>query len=244
MSLFSTLQPQQIIPSANPVNNGQTAANRAAERAEEQQEDFLSLLLTQLANQNPLDPMDTDEFSAQLTRYSILEQGIETNQNLTVTNDLLSQNATAASFSYIGKDVEIETNMNIIEDGAATWSYLVEGDADNVVLTVTDEDGSRLGEFNGSIAPGVQSFTFDASDLNLEEGAPIFLSIRATEGVDENKLNARSTATITVDGVWSDTEQSYLTAGALSFRTSDILKIVNSNEPDDQTAAVQEPPQP
>jgi flagellar basal-body rod modification protein FlgD len=239
MSLFSSLQPQQIIPSANPVNNGQSAAEAARERAEEQQADFLSLLLTQLAAQNPLDPMDTDEFSAQLTRYSILEQGIETNENLSVTNDLLSQNAAAASFSYIGKDVEIETNMNSVQNGEATWSYVVEGDADNVILTVTDQSGARLGEFDGSIEKGVQSFTFDASDTTLEEGAPVFLSIRATEGVDENKLNARSTATLKVDGVWTNQDESFLTAGELSFRTSDILKIVDGAT-DNETA--QQPP--
>jgi flagellar basal-body rod modification protein FlgD len=240
MSLFSTLQPQQIIPSANPVNNGQTSVDVARERAEKEKVDFLNLLLTQLSNQNPLDPMDTDEWTAQLTRYSILEQGIETNENLSVTNDLLRSNTTAASFSYIGKEVEVETNMNVVKDGEATWSYVVEGNPDDVILTVTDENGTRLGEFDGSIGLGVQQFTFDASQLNLAEGAPVYLSIRATEGVDENKLNTRSTAKLKVDGVWSNQDESYLTAGALSFRTSDILKIVEGNGT--APAPAQQPP--
>jgi hypothetical protein len=83
MDIFSALQTQQIVPSANSADNGQTTADVARERAEEQRVNFLNILLTQLANQNPLDPMDTDEFASQLTRFSILEQGIVTNENLT-----------------------------------------------------------------------------------------------------------------------------------------------------------------
>lgn len=232
MNVFSALQQQTIIPSAAPVNNGQSAEDVARERAEQQRVDFLNLLLTQLSNQNPLDPMDTDEFTAQLTRYSILEQGIETNEKLSLTNDLLGQSATAAAFSYIGKEVEVETNMNVINDNQATWSYVVEGNADSVKLTVTDEFGTRIGEFDGSISQGVQTFSLDTSTYNnLIEGQTLFLSINATEGVDNNKLNTRSTSVIEVDGVWSNEQESFLTAGELSFRSSDILKVVEKNDP-------------
>ncbi len=230
MNVFSTLQQQTIIPSAQPTNDGQTTAEIAREQAEEQRVDFLNLLLTQLANQNPLDPMDTDEFAAQLTRFSILEQGIETNEKLTVTNDLLQQNATTSSFSYIGKEVEVETNMNAITNNMATWSYVVEGDASDVKLTVTDESGRRIGEFDGSIEKGVQSFTLDTSTYDLTDGQPLFLSVNASDGPD-NKLNSRTTSQIVVDGIWSNQNESFLTAGALSFRASDVLKVIDKDEP-------------
>jgi len=231
MELFSTLQTQTIIPSTNSATQDKTAEDIARENAEQQQIDFLNLLLTQLANQNPLDPMDTDEFSAQLTRYSILEQGIETNERLSVTNDLLGQTATTSSFSYIGKDVEIETNMNAVSDNQASWTYLIDGNADDVKLTVTDDNGRRLGEFDGSVEPGAQTFTLDTSSYNVEEGQILYLSVNATQGVDNDNLNSRTTSIIEVDGVWSDGEQNYLTAGELSFRSSDILKVVEQNIP-------------
>lgn len=228
MSTISALQDPRIVPSANPVNNGISAAEAAREEAETQQADFLGILLTQLQNQNPLDPMNTDEFAAQLTRFSILEQGIETNENLTITNDLLQTSATASAFTYIGKEVEIETNMNVVQDNQASWSYLVEGDASDVKLTVTDESGRRLGEFDGSIAVGIQNFTLDTSTFDVAEGDTLFLSINPTNSNGDN-LNSRSTSRIKVDGVWSDTQESFLTAGGLSFRQSDVLKVIDNN---------------
>lgn len=236
MDITSALQQQRIVPSANPINEGPTTAERARERAEEQRVDFLNILLTQLANQNPLDPMNTDEFAAQLTRFSILEQGIETNENLTKTNDYLQSSAAASAFSFIGKEVEIETNMNVVKNDQAKWSYVIEGDATDVKLTVTDDAGRRLGEFDGSIEKGVQTFTLDTSTFDVVEGQALFLSINPSDS-NGSKLNSRSTSRLTVDGVWSDNQQSYLTAGELSFRQSDVLKVIEI----DNASAPQQP---
>ena len=52
--------------------------------------DFLTLLMTQLTNQNPLDPTDTNEFTSQLATYSGLEQQIATNESMTKMSDTLS----------------------------------------------------------------------------------------------------------------------------------------------------------
>lgn len=234
MDIASALQQQRIIPSANPTDGGQTTAEVARERAEAQRVDFLNILLTQLANQNPLDPMNTDEFAAQLTRFSILEQGIETNESLAQTNDYLQSSATASAFNFIGKEVEIETNMNVVKNDSAKWSYVIDGDASDVKLTVTDDSGRRIGEFDGSIEKGVQTFTLDTSTYDVVEGQALFISINPTNG-DGGNLNSRSTSRITVDGVWSDNKESYLTAGELSFRQSDVLKVIEiDNSPAQQ----------
>jgi flagellar basal-body rod modification protein FlgD len=230
MSISSVLQQPTILPSANPVNGGQSASEAAKERAEQEKVDFLNLLLTQLQNQNPLDPMDTDEFTAQLTRYSILEQGIETNSQLEVTNDLLKTNATAASFDYIGKQVEVQTNANVVSNGQAQWSYLIEGNPNDVKLTITDASGTRIDEVDGSIAPGPQTLTINAADYGLTNGQELYLSVNATDGTDA-KINSTISAFLTVDGVWTNQNQNYLTAGELSFRASDVLKLVKMNEP-------------
>lgn len=229
MNVFSTLQQQNLIPSANPVNDGKSAEEIARENAQEEKVDFLNLLLTQLSNQNPLDPLDTKDFTAQLTRYSILEQGIETNEKLAVTNDILKTSSSAAAFSYIGKEVEVETNMNTITDGQAQWSYLIEGDPSDVKLTVTDEFGTRIGEYDGSIEPGVQSFVLDTTGSNLVEGQRLFFSVNAIGSGDVGSLNSRTTSQLVVDGVWSNQQESFLTSGELSFRASDVRKVIEND---------------
>jgi flagellar basal-body rod modification protein FlgD len=227
MSITSILNQPTLISSGS-GGPDLSASEEAAAKAEKEKVDFLNLLLTQLENQNPLDPLDTKDFTAQLTRYSILEQGIETNEQLSITNDTLKTSATANSFSYIGKAVELETNANAVSNGEATWSYLIEGSPTDVKLTISDESGTRIAEVDGNIATGVQSFTLDASTYNLQNGQQIYLSVNA-KGQNDTSLNTRTTSTVVVDGVWSNQNESYLTSGDISFRQSDVLKLVENN---------------
>lgn len=231
MNIFSALDTQNIIASNKVASEAMSSAEKAREDAEKEKIDFLNLLLTQLENQNPLDPMDTDEWTAQLTRYSILEQGIETNANLAITNEFLKGNSTSAALSYIGKEVELETNTGVVQNGEANWAYLVEGDPSEVFLTVATQDGTRLAEIEGSIANGVQPVSFNAADFGLSDGQPLYLSVNATDR-DGNKLNSTVSSMVKVDGAWSDEDDTFLTAGEVSFRTSDVRKIADRQEDD------------
>ncbi len=227
MSIASVLSQQTIIPSSQVDAGDKTAEEIAKEKAQKEKVDFLNILLTQLSNQNPLDPMDTKDFTAQLTRYSILEQGIETNEKLSTTNDLLKTSASAASFEYIGKEVEVATNIGVVQGDSVEWSYIVEGSPSEVLLTITDGDGNKVGEAEGSISAGAQSASLDLTGANLPVGTPLYLNIQAKDG-DGAKLNTQTTSRIVVDGVRSDGKTSYLTAGDVSFRSSDVLKLVET----------------
>lgn len=224
MNSLSVLNTQNIAASNKTEVDSKSASEAAAERAEEEKTDFLQLLLTQLENQNPLDPMDTDEWTAQLTRYSILEQGIETNANLEVTNDYLKKNSNNTTLSYIGEKVEVSSNTAPVQDNQAQWSYAINGAANEVTLTVLDEDGNRIHEEEGSISAGVHDFTLDTTALGIENGAPVELVIAARDANGE-KLESKITSSATVDGVWTDDVSTYLTSGGVSFRREDILKI-------------------
>ena len=236
MNSLSVLNTQNIAASNNLAVEQQSATERASEDAEKQKTDFLKLLLTQLENQNPLDPMDTDEWAAQLTRFSILEQGIETNANLSVTNDLLTKNSNNTTLSYIGDEVEVATTTTSSQNGQAKWSYTIEGRADDVTLTVLDKNGSVVHTEDGSISVGVHGFTLDTSALGLEEGAPLELVIAARDANDE-ALKSKITSSATVDGVWTNDTNTYLTSGAVSFRIEDILKVTELGDDETQMAA-------
>lgn len=224
MDSLSVLNTQNIALSNNTQVETQSAEEIAAEDAERQKTEFLQLLLTQLENQNPLDPLDTDEWTAQLTRYSILEQGIETNSKLEVTNDYLKSNAINTTLTYIGEEVEVSSNTAPVQSGEAKWSYVVNGNADDVTLTILNEDGDVIHEEEGSSFAGVHDFTLDAATLGLSDGVPVELVVAAR---DENggALSSRVTSNAVVDGVWTDETNTYLTAGSVSFRRDDILKI-------------------
>ena len=237
MDSLSVLNTQNIAASNNTEVSQQSASDRASENAEKQKTDFLRLLLTQLENQNPLDPMDTDEWAAQLTRFSILEQGIQTNANLTVTNDLLTKNSNNTTLSYIGEEIEASSNTSPSQNGAAKWSYSINGTATDVKLVVLDKNGTKIHEANGSISAGVHDFTFDTSALGLSEGEPLELVIAARD-TNNKVLQSKVTSSANIDGVWTNDTSTYLTAGAVSYRIEDILKVAKlaqNNQPPTQT---------
>src|SRR5690554_6846887 len=82
---------------------------------------FLSILTTQLKNQNPLDPLDTNQFTQQLVQFTGVEQQLKTNDFLQAL--LLNTQSTARSdaVSYIGKEVSASGKTAELKDGGAYW---------------------------------------------------------------------------------------------------------------------------
>lgn len=197
---------------------------------EEQKIEFLELLLTQLENQNPLDPMDTTEWTAQLVAYSQLEQQMETNEYLDSAISLLNTTASTYSLSYIGEEVEVDTNINVVSENLdATWSYSIEETAEEVTLAVYDSDGNTIWTEDGETSSGLHTFTLDLSDLDVEEGDVLYLSVTAEDSEGE-ELDSEISATVTVDGSLTEDETVYLTAGGMSFTLEDVLKIVTTSD--------------
>src|SRR5215468_8490317 len=109
-----------------------TAAAATAPSAAQQQlagnfDTFLTLLTTQLKNQDPLSPMDSNQFTQQLVEFSQVEQQINSNDNLkTLIAQGTSQGSTMAT-SYLGKKVTITNGQAALVKGAANWDYNLGG---------------------------------------------------------------------------------------------------------------------
>ncbi len=98
---------------------------------------FLTLLTSQLQNQDPLDPMDSSEFTNQLVQFSAVEQQIQANQNLETLIQLQNAQSAANAVGYIGKDVEVPSSQIMLQDGEAKFAYTLADSVDIVVVTVT-----------------------------------------------------------------------------------------------------------
>ena len=99
-----------------PTNTAETPApdpgpNRASLTGD--LESFLLLLVTQLKNQDPLSPLDSNEFAAQLAQFATVEQAIKTNKNLDDLIAISKAGQVAAAVSYLGKTIEAETLADI-----------------------------------------------------------------------------------------------------------------------------------
>src|SRR5882757_5835775 len=96
---------------------------------------FLTLLTSQLKNQDPTAPMDSNQFTQQLVQFSQVEQQINTNSNLkTLISQGASQSGTFAT-SYLGKKVSVTNGNASLSGGQADWSYDLKAAAAATVLT-------------------------------------------------------------------------------------------------------------
>src|SRR6187200_1821138 len=88
---------------------------------------FLVLLTAQLKNQDPLSPMDSNEFTQQLVQFSQVEQQITSNKNLETLVGLTRARSGLDSMSYLGKTLTLTDGSNALRNGEAAWDYTLDG---------------------------------------------------------------------------------------------------------------------
>ncbi len=129
---------------------------------------FLQLLTAQLKNQNPLEPLDSNEFTAQLVQFTSVEQALKTNEFLEAMM-LSGQNANnAQAVSYIGKTVTASgATTDLTEEGAA-WLYRIDEPAPNTTITVRDQAGNTVFTEKVSLEAGTGRYGWNGQSSSGE----------------------------------------------------------------------------
>ena len=122
---------------------------------------FLNLLVTQLKNQDPLDPMDANEFTSQLAQFASVEQQIRQNANLEELIALQQSSQIAAIVDYIGTRVEANTKHTVLEDGTAEFTYSLDANAQDVTINIKDSSGITVFVGDGETNAGKHGFVWD-----------------------------------------------------------------------------------
>src|SRR5712691_10000105 len=84
---------------------------------------FLQLLTTQLKNQNPLDPLDTNQFTQQLVSFAQVEQQLRSNEQLATLVSLQKTTQANAALNFVGQNVVVDGSTAQLSGGKATWSF-------------------------------------------------------------------------------------------------------------------------
>lgn len=131
------------------VANTPAAAAAGRTRLAENFDTFLSLLTTQLKNQDPLSPMDSTQFTQQLVQMTGVEQQLLTNDLL---NKLVSNTGSGVStaVSLIGKEVRADADVAALKSGKAEWSYKLDRAAADVKLEILDDKGRTVRTIAGT----------------------------------------------------------------------------------------------
>ncbi len=140
---------------ASQISTGQTSLNT-------DYTSFLKLLTTQLQNQDPLSPMDSNTFTQQLVAMNGVQQQLLTNNLL---QSLVSQSGGPSSaISLIGKTVQAQSSTATMSNGAVNWTYELDGDASAATLQVVDASNKVVWSGKApDLTKGQHAFTWDGS---------------------------------------------------------------------------------
>ncbi len=204
----------------------QTTSNSSTDKLGMDQ--FLNLFIAQLKNQDPLNPMDSSEFTAQLAQYSSVEQLYGMNSKLTdIENTLSSQGEQHDSLGYIGKTVKTDDDTMTVDNGTVqTGSYSLDGSG-NVTIDVYDSDGTRVRTlYQGAEDKGEHEVNWDGRDDagNMVGDGTYTFEITAR---DENGLSVPSNTYISgeVTGITYKNGQPYLMIGDKLIDSSKIIEV-------------------
>lgn len=206
----------------------QSAANNASSALSGNYSMFLTLLTTQLKNQDPTDPMKSAEFTQQLVQYSSVEQQIQTNKNL---ESLLSANifqAANTAVGLIGKEVESYSNGSTLKDGKANWTISLDKDAPNTTVQVLDKNGATVFSKKIDGKKGDQSYTWDGKDAsgNTVADGSYFLQVAANDATGQAVPSYIRTKGI-VTSVDITSSNPIITVNGAQILYSDVTSVKN-----------------
>ena len=184
-------------------SSSSTGASPSSSKDVMGKEDFLKLLVTQLKNQDPLNPSNATEFTAQLAQFSSLEQ--LTNLNTSMGNMVTATNNSTkiSALDMIGKDVTFTGSSFSYNNEPVQLGYTLDGTASQVQLLIQDSNGQPVQTISGKdLTKGNHTLTWDGKDLNgnkVQSGS--YKVIVQAKGIDSEGVAASPFIRSQVTGV-------------------------------------------
>ena len=175
---------------------------------------FLQLLTTQLKNQDPLSPLDTNQFTQQLVSFAQVEQQLKTNTDLDqiVTQNKISQ-ATAA-LSFVGKQVTADGATTQLKKGVAVWNVTSPKPA-SASISILDQNGNTVWTGQQTLNTGAQVFSWNGNTSNGTIAPDGLYTLQVTaQDASAQSVNVSMQFTGTVTGVDLSGTQPLLQVGS------------------------------
>jgi flagellar basal-body rod modification protein FlgD len=189
---------------------------------------FLKLLTTQLKNQDPSSPLDTNQFTQQIAQYSSVQQQVNTNSNLEKLLAANKQSGVSTAVGYIGKEIESKGNSGTVVGGQGAFSYILPKIANSAEITITNAIGQVVFRGNGDTKSGRNIVVWDGKNStngNQEPDGTYKITVNALDPAGKPIL-AETRSVGIVSGVETDSSgNTLLTSGDSSVNFSDVLAV-------------------
>jgi len=211
--------------SATSTKSATSTTSTSSARIADNFDQFLQLLTTQLKNQSPLDPLDTNQFTQQLVQFASVEQQIKTNDNL---SSLLTANKTANltnALGFVGANVTADGTTTSLQNGSATWQINAPKTGSGT-FTIKDKSGNEVYSASKVITAGDQSFVWNGrttSGANAPAGQ--YTIVVAARDAAGQAMSIKSEITGTVDNVDVTSDVPVLKIGDIAVPMTSVKSI-------------------
>src|SRR5262245_1752678 len=191
---------------------------------------FLTLLTTQLQNQNPLDPLDTNQFTQQLVQFAGVEQQLKTNTELSTLVTLQQTAQATQALNFVGKTAVVDGTTATMTSSSATWHLNVPSSA-TVAISIANSSGQTV--FTGKYTAGAGSdipFTWNGQGNDGTQWPDGKYTISATgKDASGNSVGVAAQVQGTVSSVDLTQSPPLLTIDGSTYTVSQVKSIVSSS---------------
>ena len=205
--------------SSSLLNSGQSLAGNF--------DNFLKLLTTQLQQQDPLSPMDTNQFTSQLVQFASVEQATKSNEQLTKLTSLLQASTMTSALGYLGAQVTADGDrLRLPSSGDASVPYSLPSNAATVTITVRNAQGTPVYSAAGEVGQGTHKFTWNGVNATGQQlpAGDYAVTVEAVDA-DGAKVPVDRSVQGAVDGVETASDGLYLLIGGVPVPAASVHSV-------------------
>jgi flagellar basal-body rod modification protein FlgD len=185
---------------------------------------FLQMLMTQLQNQDPTSPMDSNTFTTELVQFAGVEQQISTNGDLTQLIQLTQGNTVVQSSELVGKQVQVNSSQLTLQGGTAAIDYTAPA-AEPVTITVSNSSGQALYQATVASVSGANGWSWNGqtSDGTTARDGAYTVNVQGSAAGSTSALPFTVVGTVT--GVTDSNSVVNINLGGLTVNMSDLTSL-------------------
>ena len=211
-------------PGTGTATSNKTASDKTTGIADNFQT-FLTLLTTQLQHQNPLDPLDTNQFTQQLVQFAGIEQQLKSNEQLKSLVEIEKSAQATQALVYVGNTVAVDGSKAQF-DKSATWNLNAPQNT-SATISITNASGQLAYSGNFTMSQGNSSFVWDGKGNDGVQWPAGTYTLTAT-GKDSSGNNVAISTEVqgVVDSVDLTSSPPLLSIGGQSYTTDKVKRVV------------------
>ncbi len=186
---------------------------------------FLTLLTTQLKNQNPLDPLNTEQFTQQITQYTGVEQQLKTNDLLQRLVNNQSGGSLTSALGFLGNNIVANGDSAQLSNGQANWTLNATSNV-NATITITNATGQVVRTEQRALQAGSTNYQWNGRDdtgvAQVNGSYKIAITARSSDGTQQT-VSTRSSGRVTA--VDLSNGEAILTVNGAKVKLSDVTSV-------------------